>query len=309
MTSPDENIENVWNRYAHDFGIFLKLEKNLSENSIMAYSRDVKHLRDFAIEAHVLPEKISIKELQEFLKQLNSCNIAISTQNRIISGIRMFFSYLLLEDAIEENPADLLDMPRNTRKLPDVLSNEEIEKILATFDLSKTDEARNSVIIEVLYGCGLRVSELVELKLSQLFFDEECLLIHGKGDKQRWVPINRQALKLLDTYIHQIRCHTEPKKGNENYVFLNRRGTKLSRVYVFMFIKNAVEKAGIHKTISPHSFRHSFATELVQNGADLRAVQEMLGHESITTTEIYTHLNNKYLRETITNFHPRYNKK
>lgn len=308
MTPCDEKIENVWNRYIRDFKRFLKLEKNLSENSIMAYGRDAGHLKGFALEKRVLPEKITLTDLQDFLKQLNECDIAIATQNRIISGIRTFFSFLLLEDAIGENPADLLEMPRNTRRLPDVLSNEEIEKILATFDLSKPDEARNNVIIEVLYGCGLRVSELVELKLSQLFFEEECLLIHGKGDKQRWVPINKRAIRLLETYIHEIRCHTEPKKGNENHVFLNRRGTKLSRVYVFMFIKEAVEKAGIHKTISPHSFRHSFATELVQNGADLRAVQEMLGHESITTTEIYTHLNNKYLRETITNFHPRYNK-
>ena len=304
----EENLEHVWNRYSRDFKTFLKLEKNLSENSILAYSRDVKHLQDFALERQLLPEKILITDLQDFLKQLNECEIAIATQNRIISGIRTFFGYLLLEDAIDENPADLLEMPRNTRKLPDVLGNEEIEKILATFDLSKPDEARNNVIVEVLYGCGLRVSELVNLKLSQLYFEEECLLVHGKGDKQRWVPINQQAIKLLDIYIHQIRCHIEPQKGNENYVFLNRRGTKLSRVFVFMFLKEAVKKAGIQKNISPHSLRHSFATELVQNGADLRAVQEMLGHESITTTEIYTHLNTKYLRDTITNFHPRYKK-
>ena len=304
----EKGIVLVWNRTIHDFEMFLKLEKGLLPNSIDAYIHDVSYLSEYSRKIALLPEEIKLADLQDFLKELNATEIALTTQCRMISGIRMFFKYLLVEDAIQENPADLLDVPRTTRKLPDVLSNAEVDRMLATFDNSKPDEARNTVIIEVLYGCGLRVSELVGLTLSQLYLNEECLLITGKGNKQRWVPINSRAIKLLENYISLIRTQIPIKPGNENYVFLNHRGTKLSRVYVFMIIKKAVESAGIRKTVSPHSLRHSFATELVQNGADLRAVQEMLGHSSITTTEIYTHISRSYLRKTILEYHPRYRK-
>lgn len=303
-----KDIVLVWNRTIHDFEMYLKLEKGLLPNSIDAYIHDVSYLSEYSRKIALLPEEIKLADLQDFLKELNATEIALTTQCRMISGIRMFFKYLLVEDAIQENPADLLDVPRTTRKLPDVLSNAEVDRMLATLDNSKPDEARNTVIIEILYGCGLRVSELVGLTLSQLYLEEECLLITGKGNKQRWVPINSRAIKLLENYISLIRTQIPIKLGNENYVFLNHRGTKLSRVYVFMIIKKAVESAGIHKSVSPHSLRHSFATELVQNGADLRAVQEMLGHSSITTTEIYTHISRSYLRKTILEYHPRYRK-
>ncbi|MBR4301078.1 MAG: tyrosine recombinase [Bacteroidales bacterium] len=302
----DKDIVYTWNRVIHDFEVFLKLEKGLLPNSIDAYLHDVAYLSEYAKNNALLPQDVSLNDLQLFLKELNTTDIALTTQCRMISGIRMFYKYLLIEDAVSENPAELLDMPRISRKLPDVLSNAEIDRMLATIDNSRPEGARNTVIIEVLYGCGLRVSELVELTLSQLYLEEECLLITGKGNKQRWVPINARAIKLLNNYISLIRSQADIKKGHENYVFINRLGTKLSRVYVFMIIKKAVEAAGIHKTVSPHSLRHSFATELVQNGADLRAVQEMLGHSSITTTEIYTHISRAYLRKTIQNYHPRY---
>lgn len=305
MEKPDNSDTALtWKRYTRDYKSFLNLEKGLSKNSIEAYMHDVRALQTFVEPLGLSPETVTLQHLQAFLKALNDTGIAVATQSRIVSGIRMFFHYLAIEDAITENPTDMLDMPRNPRHLPDVLSNDEIEKILATFDQSRDDEFRNSVIIEVLYGCGLRVSELVNLRLSQLHLDEECLLIQGKGDKQRWVPINQHAINLLKLYIGEVRNAESAKPGHENYVFLSRLGRKLSRQYIFMFIQTAAEKAGIHKTISPHSFRHSFATELVRNGADLRAVQEMLGHSSITTTEIYTHLDHKYLRETIAKYHP-----
>lgn len=302
----ESDIICVWNRVVSDFEIWLRLEKGLMPNSIDAYLHDVAYLSDYAAANSLFPEQITLTDLQNFLKELNSTDIAATTQCRMISGIRMFFKYLLIEDAITENPAELLDVPKTTRKLPDVLTNNEIDKMLQTLDNSRPDEARNTVMIEVLYGCGLRVSELVDLTLSQLYLDEECLLITGKGNKQRWVPINSGAITVLRNYLTLIRTQIPTKAGHENYVFLNRRGAKLSRVYVFMVIKKAAEAAGIRKQVSPHSLRHSFATELVQNGADLRAVQEMLGHSSITTTEIYTHVSRSYLRETIANYHPRY---
>ena len=292
-----------------DFERYLKLEKHLAANSVAAYMRDLQHLSRFAIEHGLDADKVRLEDLQQLLKELNVCDIALATQCRFISGWRTFYKMLLVEDAIKESPADLLEMPRPSRHLPDVLTDEEIDAIEATLDLSNPSQARNKVIIEVLYGCGLRVSELTMLRLSNIYADEECLLVTGKGSKQRWVPINRQALKLLDLYIHTIRCHVKPRKGEENYVFLNNRGAHLSRIYVFKFLKEAVAAAGIQKQVSPHSLRHSFATELVQNGADLRAVQEMLGHATITTTEIYTHLSRQYLRDTIETYHPHYRKK
>lgn len=302
-----ESIQDPdWKRAMRDFRSYLKLEKQLSDNSIEAYLRDVSHLAQYAVEVHVGPTEVKLEHLRGLVAQLSDAGVALATQCRIISGLRTFFRMMLLSDAVDANPAELLEMPRSSRHLPDVLSNDEIDSIIATFDQSMPDQFRNRVIVEVLYGCGLRVSELCNLHLSNIYADDGFLLVTGKGDKQRWVPINDLALNLLTTYIDTIRSHQNIRHGEENYVFINRLGTHLSRNYVFMFLKEAVKKAGIQKTISPHSLRHSFATELVTGGADLRAVQEMLGHEKISTTEIYTHLSHQYLRETISTYHPHY---
>ena len=290
------------------FHTYLKLERNLSDNSIEAYLRDVAHLARYAIGVGKKPETVDLEDLRALLELLNDTQIALASQSRIVSGLRTFYRMLVVEDVVKENPVALLEMPRSSRHLPDVLSNDEIDAIEATFDRSFPDQERNYVIVEVLYGCGLRVSELVNLKLSNIYADDECLLVTGKGDKQRWVPINPTALHLMLQYIATIRQQQKIKPGEENYVFINRLGTRLSRNYIFMFLREAVKKAGIKKTISPHTLRHSFATELVTNGADLRAVQEMLGHEKINTTEIYTHLSRQYLRDTISTYHPHYRK-
>ena len=302
-----ESIENPeWKRALRDFRSYLKLERQLSENSVEAYLRDVSHLALYAVGQKIGPTEVTLETLQGLVAQLHDAGIALATQCRIVSGLRTFYRMMLMNDTIDANPAELLEMPRSSRHLPDVLTNEEVDAIIATFDLSMPDQARNRVIVEVLYGCGLRVSELCNLRLSNIYPDDEFLLVTGKGDKQRWVPINSVALKLMLQYIETIRSHQKIRPGEENYVFLNRLGSRLSRNYVFMFLKDAVAKAGIKKTISPHSLRHSFATELVTGGADLRAVQEMLGHEKISTTEIYTHLSHQYLRDTITTYHPHY---
>lgn len=304
-----ESVSNPeWKRALLAFRSYLKLERQLSENSIQAYLCDVSHLAHLAEELDKRPDQITLDDLRMLLGRLHDMNVALATQCRIVSGLRTFYRMLTVEDAVQSNPAELLEMPRSSRHLPDVLSDEEIDAIIATFDLSMPDQARNRVIVEVLYGCGLRVSELVNLRLSNIYADDECLLVTGKGDKQRWVPINSVALHLLLQYIQTIRPHQKIRQGEENYVFLNRLGTRLSRNYVFMFLNEAVAKAGIKKRISPHSLRHSFATSLVTNGADLRAVQEMLGHEKINTTEIYTHLSHQYLRDTISTYHPHYKK-
>lgn len=308
MNIVDSITDADWKRSLRSFRSYLKLERQLSDNSVEAYLRDVAQLAQLAVEKHKLPEEIELADLRELVARLNDMDIALATQCRIVSGLRTFYRMMLLEDAVQSNPVELLEMPRGSRHLPDVLTNDEIDAIIATFDLSMPDQARNRVIVEVLYGCGLRVSELVNLRLSNIFPDDECLLVTGKGDKQRWVPINSLALNLTLQYIATIRSHQTIKPGEENIVFINRLGTRLSRNYVFMFLRAAVEKAGINKSISPHSLRHSFATELVSNGADLRAVQEMLGHEKISTTEIYTHLSHQYLRDTISTYHPHYRK-
>lgn len=308
MNIVDSIDDADWIRVMREFKSYLTLERQLSDNSIEAYLRDVSHLAHYAIENGKAPESINLDDLRYLLGELHDMNIAVSTQCRIISGLRTFYKMMVLEDIVMENPADLLEMPRLSRHLPDVLSDEEIDAIIATFDLSMPDQARNRVIVEVLYGCGLRVSELVNLHLSNIYDDDESLLVTGKGNKQRWVPINSMALELTQQYIHTIRCQQKIKPGYENVVFINRLGTSISRNYIFMFLKDAVAKAGIHKKISPHSLRHSFATELVSGGADLRAVQEMLGHEHLATTEIYTHLSHQYLRDTITTYHPHYRK-
>ena len=303
------DIEQTWRRNRRDFETYLRLEKGLADNSVLAYLRDFDHLSRFMVEQGTDSEHVALEQLQQLLAQLNDTGIASTSQRRMIAGWRMFFHMLVVEDAIKDSPADLLDLPLRPKHLPDVLTDEDITKIQQTFDLSLPDQYRNNVIVEVLYGCGLRVSELVNLKLSKIYEKEQCLRVLGKGDKERWVPINPRALDMMLTYIHNVRSHIEVKPGEEKYVFLNRRGSHLSRNFVFMFLQQAVSEAGIQKHVSPHSLRHSFATELVENGADLRAVQEMLGHESISTTEIYTHLTRDTLRNTIAAFHPHYAKK
>ena len=297
-----------WSICLRDFEAHLRLERNLSDNSVMAYLRDVEHLRRYVEPAGIEPQEVTAEHIQGLLKELVDVGTAVTTQCRIISGLRTFFRMLVIEDVLPENPASLVAMPKRPKHLPDVLTDEEITAMQRTFDLSLPGPARNNVIVEVLYGCGLRVSELVNLKLSNIYFEEEMVQVIGKGNKERWVPINGRALKLLNDYVFTIRSQITPQMGEEKYVFLNLRGRHLSRVAVFQFIKEAVEKAGIQKNVSPHSLRHSFATELVQNGADLRAVQEMLGHESLSTTEIYTHLTHQYLRDTISTYHPHYKK-
>lgn len=297
-----------WTRYARDFETHLRLEKGLADNSVEAYLRDLSHLRRFAEPLGLEPQDITVENLNELLYQLCQTDVAVTTQCRIISGLRTFFRMLVIEGVLDENPASLVELPKRPKHLPDVLSDADIAALQGTFDRSLPGPARNYVIVEVLYGCGLRVSELINLKLSNLYAEEEMLQIFGKGDKERWVPINPRALRLLQDYIHTERSHISPQLGEEKYIFLNLRGHHLTRVAVFQFIKEAVEKAGLRKNVSPHSLRHSFATELVQNGADIRAVQEMLGHARISTTEIYTHLTREYLRETIETYHPHYRK-
>ena len=297
-----------WPRYTKEFETQLRLERNLSDNSVLAYLHDVELLRRFAEPMGVEPQDVTEENLRSLFKQLNETGIAVTTQCRILSGLRAFFRMMVISEVLPDNPAEHIAMPTRPKHLPDVLDDSEIEAIQKTFNLSFPGPARNNVIVEVLYGCGLRVSELVNLKLSNIYAEEQMLQIFGKGDKERWVPINPHALKLLQDYILTIRSQLPVVPGEEKYVFLNLRGRHLSRIAVFQFIKEAVEKAGIHKTVSPHSLRHSFATELVQNGADLRAVQEMLGHENLATTEIYTHLSRQYLRDTISTYHPHYRK-
>lgn len=298
----------TWTQHIRDFEAHLRLERNLSGNSVQAYLRDVEHLRRFAEPLGLSPEAVGKEQMNELLLQLNEAGIAVATQCRIISGWRAFFRMLVIEGLLKENPAELLDMPSRGKHLPDVLTDDDVAAMQATLDRSLPGPSRNYVIIEVLYGCGLRVSELVNLKLSNIYAEDEMLQIFGKGSKERWVPINARALRLLEDYIHRERCHLKVQPGEERYVFLNLRGHHLSRVAVFQMIKEAAEKAGIRKSVSPHSLRHTFATELVQNGADLRAVQEMLGHECLSTTEIYTHLSRQFLRETLHTYHPHYKK-
>ena len=299
-------IERTWARHRRDYETYLKLERGMADNSVQAYLRDFAHLQVFAVEQGVEPEQVTLRDLQQLLKRFSDLDIAPATQRRMISGWRMFFHMLVIEDAIKESPADLLDLPIRPKHLPDVLNDDEITEIQETFDRSTPEGERNYVIVEVLYGCGLRVSELVNLKLSNIYADEQYLQVIGKGDKERWVPVNERALDLMLSYIHNVRCHLQVQPGEDKYVFLNRRGHHLTRQMVFIMLRDAVAAAGIKKKVSPHSLRHSFATELVENGADLRAVQEMLGHESISTTEIYTHLTRDTLRNTIAAFHPHY---
>lgn len=294
-----------WERYIKQFISYLKIEKGLSLNSIDAYSRDVEKLRSFAEDFKLQVENVKLVDLQNFISELNEIGLSARSQARIISGIKQFFSFLILEDILKDDPSELIEMPKLGMKLPEILDVEEIEALLASIDLSKNEGHRNKAIIETLYSCGLRVSELVNLKFSDLYFDEGFIRVTGKGNKQRLVPVSEQVEHEIDLYTNNIRNHQEIKAGNENYVFLNRRGAKLTRNMIFIMIKNCAADIGLKKSISPHTFRHSFATHLIEGGANLRAIQEMLGHESITTTEIYTHLDQRFLREAILSYHPR----
>ena len=287
--------------------MYLSAERSFSKNSVEAYLRDVGGLASFMEERfpNLSPQKTELNHLQEYIKQINEFGLSASTQARILSGIRAFFKFLLIEKETDKDPTHLLDWPRMARKLPDVLNEKEIEDMLNAIDRSTDDGERNRAILETLYGCGLRVSELVNLKISEIHKEDEYLIITGKGNKQRLVPINGMALKHIDIYMKNVRTHITIKKDKEDFLFLNRRGSPLSRVMIFYIIKDLAEKAGIKKTISPHTFRHSFATHLLENGADLRAVQDMLGHESITTTEIYTHISRTMLKDVIEKHHPR----
>ena len=296
----------MWESYKKGFESYLQLEKSLSDNSVAAYLRDVEMLTEYLQQKKKLknPSEIALKDLQSFMKWITELGMTASSQARIISGVRSFYKYCLLENISKTDPTVLLETPKLKRSLPDVLSFEEIEEIISQIDLSKPEGGRNKAILETMYSCGLRVSELVNLKISQLYLETGFIRVVGKGDKERLVPMGRSASKYINIYKKNIRVHVQPKPGNADILFLNQRGTKLSRVMIFYIIKALVIKAGIKKTVSPHTFRHSFATHLVEGGADLRAVQEMLGHESITTTEIYTHLDRKFLRKTLENFHP-----
>ena len=296
-----------WQLYIKDFRMFLQLEKSLSANSIEAYTRDIEKLVRFMELQYdsLSPVRVELHHLTSFLVWVNELGLSARSQARIISGIKSFYKFLLLEDVIETDPTTLLETPRIGRKLPEVLNHEEVELILAQIDLSSPAGRRNKAMVEVLYGCGLRVSELTELRLSHIYFDQEFIRVTGKGHKERLVPIGRIALKEIRNYLPDRHSLPRIERDHEDILFLNRRGRKLSRVMVFTMIKDLVAAAGIKKNISPHTFRHSFATELIDRGADLRAVQEMLGHESILTTEIYTHLDREFLRDAIIRFHPR----
>ena len=299
-----------WTSAINGFKAYLMLERSLSDNSIEAYTRDIKKLVEYLqiIESDISPVDIKFKQLKEFITWINGLGVAQRSQARIISGIRAFYKYLMMEDIIDDDPTELLEGPKIGRKIPDVLNYEEIEAILNAIDLSNEQGHRNKAIIETLYACGLRVSELINLKLSNYFPDIEFIKVIGKNNKERIVPIGTEAIKNIEIYVKNYRNKLNIQKGNEDYIFLNRRGKKLTRIMIYHIIKELTKAAGIKKNISPHTFRHSFATHLVEGGADLRAVQEMLGHESILTTEIYTHLDTGYLKKTILKYHPR-NKK
>lgn len=296
-----------WEQIIVQFRNFLKLEKSLSANSISAYETDVRKFVTYLEikELAIAPNQVKLKDLKNFIEWINELGLHARSQSRIISGLKSFFKFLLLDNQIETDPSGLLESPKIGRKLPEVLSIIEIDKIIAAIDLSAPEGQRNKAIIETLYSCGLRVSELVNLKITNLFFDEGFIKVIGKGSKERLVPIGSKAIKEIELYFNDRNLLPNVDKASQNIVFLNRRGKQLTRVMIFTIIKRLVEKAQIKKTISPHTFRHSFATHLIDGGADLRAVQEMLGHESIITTEIYTHLDREYLRDAIIRFHPR----
>lgn len=296
----------MWDSYKKHFKAYLQLEKSLSDNSTEAYLHDIDKLTDYLRDRGETraPGDIVLQDLQQFVQWIANLGMTPASQARIISGIRAFYKYCLLEDIVAEDPSLLLQAPKAKRALPDVLGFDEIEAIIGQIDVSTPEGARNKAIVETMYSCGLRVSEVVNLRIPQLYLDAGFIKVLGKGSKERLVPIGRDAVKYLNIYLKEIRVHTAVKPGHEDVVFLNRRGQQMTRVMIFLIIKDLVKKAGIKKTVSPHTFRHSFATHLIEGGANLRAVQEMLGHESITTTEIYTHLDREFLRKTLEQFHP-----
>jgi integrase/recombinase XerD len=301
----------MWEAYKKGYKAFLQLEKSLSDNSVEAYLHDIEKLTTWIQQTEHLktPQQIVLKDLENFIRWISELGMTPGSQARIISGLRSFFKYCLQEQIITTSPAMLLESPKLKRSLPDVLSFEEISAMINCIDLSKSEGGRNKAILETLYSCGLRVTEAVNLRISCLHLDLGFIRVIGKGDKERLIPIGSDAAKYIEIYKNDIRIHLSIKPGNEDILFLNRRGAKLSRVMIFLIIKELARLAEIKKTISPHTFRHSFATHLVEGGADLRAVQEMLGHESITTTEIYTHLDREYLRSTLQQFHPAFKSK
>lgn len=296
----------MWSSYKTGFKAFLQLEKSLSDHSVSAYLHDLEKLTQYlqTISFSGSPADLDLKTLQGFVKWIAELGMTARSQARIISGIKAFYRYCLLENLVVRDPSTLLEAPKLKRSLPDTLSFAEIEQIIAAIDLSTPAGTRNKALLELLYSCGLRVSEVVHLRISQLYFDVGFIRVTGKGDKERLVPVGSSAVKYVKIYLQEIRAKQTVVPGEEDIVFLNKNGKRLSRVMVFYIIREAAAQAGIRKTISPHTFRHSFATHLVENGADLRAVQEMLGHESITTTEIYTHVDRAFLRKTLEQFHP-----
>ena len=294
-----------WESSIKEFKYYLQIERSLAQNSVEAYIRDINKLATYCSKINKTEISTSTKDIRKFILELNDNGISARSQARIISGIKSFYKYLIIEDYIVNDPTTLIDNPKIGLKLPDVLSIIEIDMIVAAIDLSSNQGERNRAIIETLYSCGLRVSELINLKISNIQFIEGYLKVTGKGNKERLAPIGSKAIKYISLYINEVRVHQKIKKDQQDYVFINNRGSKLTRVMIFTIIKKLVTIAGIQKKISPHTFRHSFATHLIEGGADLRAVQEMLGHESITTTEIYTHLDKDYLRSNLMQFHPR----
>jgi integrase/recombinase XerD len=300
----------MWEAYKKGYKAYLRLEKSLSDHSVEAYLHDVTKLTQYlqVVNQEKNPAALTLKDLQAFVKWIGELGMGATTQARIISGIRSFYKYLLTEQLVTIDPSTLLEAPKTRRKLPDTLSFEEIEQLIGAIDLSSPEGTRNKAILETMYSCGLRVSELVGLKISCLYLDIGFIRVIGKGDKERLVPIGSDAIKCIKIYKDTVRSHQNVSEKYQDILFLNRRGNALSRVMIFYIIKSLALTAGITKVISPHTFRHSFATHLVEGGADLRAVQEMLGHESITTTEIYTHLNRDFLRDTLQQFHPAFKK-
>jgi integrase/recombinase XerD len=298
---------SMWLAYINGFKLYLQLEKSLSKNSIEAYLHDVEKFTQFLqLESQQLnPGQVKLKHLRDFIGYLNQIGLEANSQARIVSGLKAFYKYLLMEDEIKQSPAELLEAPRLSRKLPQVLEVHEIDAMVLQINLSTAEGLRNKAIIETMFSCGLRVSELTELRISNISFDEQYIKVTGKGNKERLIPISISALNIVDLYLKEVRYHQSPKQGFNDILFLNRRGGKLSRQMIFYILKDLALAAGIKKDISPHTLRHSFATSLVEAGADLRAVQQMLGHESITTTEIYTHLDREYLRDVVIQFHPR----
>jgi integrase/recombinase XerD len=297
----------TWERYIKHFVSFLKIEKGLADNSVFAYQQDVTKLKDFSVTLQLEVTQLTVNHLKQFIAELYELGISARSQSRIISGIKQFFHFLILEGTMDHDPSELLEMPKIGRKLPEFLDIEEIDQLIAAIDMSKAESHRNRAIIETLYSCGLRVSELVNLRFSDLFFEEGFIRVIGKGNKERLVPVSPGVEHEIGIYNDHVRRHQNIQPGNENVVFLNRRGAMLTRVMIFTIVKDLAKAIGLKKTISPHTFRHSFATHLIEGGANLRAVQEMLGHESITTTEIYTHLDQRYLRDAIISYHPRNN--